>query len=77
MAQTVEPHNDYFNTQFLLAFPVPGVHLIVVEVAVLDENGDLWKTGPRYGMSAKSFDDSSQKASSSSSGGRSSFSVRY
>lgn len=79
MIQTVEPHNDYFNAQFLLAFPVAGVHHIVVEVAVLDENGDMWKTGPRYVMSAKLFDDSgSQKSSSNvAAAGRSNFSSRY
>jgi len=77
MSQTVNPHNDYFNAQFLLAFSMTGVHLIVVDVAVLDENGELWKTGPRYVMSAKLFDDSGGVQKAGGSAGRSGFSARY
>uniref|UniRef100_T1J6J8 Integrator complex subunit 7 n=1 Tax=Strigamia maritima TaxID=126957 RepID=T1J6J8_STRMM len=57
MTQTVEPHNDYFNAQFLLAFPTAGVHIITVEVSVVDELEEIWKTGPRSSLTVKSYDD--------------------
>lgn len=62
MTQTVEPHNEYFNAHFLLTFPSAGLHVITIEASVLDEKQDLWKTGPKSILSAKSYDDSgSQK----------------
>jgi hypothetical protein len=32
LCKTTEPHNDYFRTQFLLSFPVTGIHQTVIEV---------------------------------------------
>ncbi|GAB6026056.1 hypothetical protein CHUAL_012262 [Chamberlinius hualienensis] len=63
MSRTVEPHNDYFSAQFLLAFNVAGIHVIVVEVAILDDKGELWTTGPRSVLTAKFFDDPSNHKS--------------
>ncbi|KAG7270455.1 hypothetical protein CRUP_022768 [Coryphaenoides rupestris] len=37
--QRVEPHNDYFSTQFLLNFSVLGTHAVAVEASVVDESG--------------------------------------
>ncbi|XP_057626103.1 integrator complex subunit 7 isoform X2 [Chionomys nivalis] len=57
MEQRVEPHNDYFSTQFLLNFAVLGTHSITVESSVRDANGIVWKTGPRTTMFVKSLED--------------------
>ncbi|GAA6076667.1 integrator complex subunit 7, partial [Tachysurus ichikawai] len=55
--QEVEPHNDYFSTQFLLNFSVPGNHSVTVEACVVDESGVQWKTGPKSTVSIKSMED--------------------
>ncbi|XP_063079840.1 integrator complex subunit 7 [Engraulis encrasicolus] len=55
--QRVEPHNDYFSTQFLLNFAVLGTHAVSVEASVVDESGVEWKTGPRSLLSVKSLED--------------------
>ncbi|CAL8392086.1 integrator complex subunit 7 [Gadus morhua] len=55
--QRVEPHNDYFSTQFLLNFSVLGTHAVAVEASVVDESGIEWKTGPRVAVSVKSLED--------------------
>ncbi|KAM4694086.1 integrator complex subunit 7 [Discoglossus pictus] len=57
MEQKVEPHNDYFSTQFLLNFAVLGTHQINVESSVIDSNGVLWKTGPKTTIFVKSLED--------------------
>lgn len=55
--QRVEPHNDYFSTQFLLNLAVLGTHQITVEASVVDSNGILWKTGPKTTIFVKSLED--------------------
>ncbi|XP_077996491.1 integrator complex subunit 7-like [Glandiceps talaboti] len=57
MHETVEPHNDYFSVQFLLAFPVPGTHNVTVAASVKDEHGVTWKTGPKTSILIKSYED--------------------
>ncbi|XP_060103067.1 integrator complex subunit 7 [Heteronotia binoei] len=57
MEQMVEPHNDYFSTQFLLNFAVVGTHSITVESSVRDLNGIIWKTGPKTTLFVKSLED--------------------
>ncbi|XP_068089036.1 integrator complex subunit 7 [Hyperolius riggenbachi] len=57
MEQQVEPHNDYFSTQFLLNLTVLGTHQITVESSVVDSDGVLWKTGPRTAIFVKSLED--------------------
>ncbi|XP_048212748.1 integrator complex subunit 7 [Perognathus longimembris pacificus] len=57
MEQKVEPHNDYFSTQFLLNFAILGTHNITVESSVKDANGIVWKTGPRTTIFVKSLED--------------------
>ncbi|KAG1652194.1 Integrator complex subunit 7 [Nymphon striatum] len=59
MKQIVKPHNDYFSAQFLLVFPVPGIHVITVATSLIDQNQDVWNTGPRSSLSVKSFEDPS------------------
>ncbi|KAI2651744.1 Integrator complex subunit 7 [Labeo rohita] len=55
--QKVEPHNDYFSTQFLLNFSILGTHLVSVEASVVDTSGIEWKTGPKTTVSVKSLED--------------------
>ncbi|XP_029449109.1 integrator complex subunit 7 isoform X1 [Rhinatrema bivittatum] len=57
MEQRVEPHNDYFSTQFLLNFAILGTHNITVESSVVDSNGIIWKTGPKNTIFVKSLED--------------------
>ncbi|XP_059355051.1 integrator complex subunit 7 [Carassius carassius] len=55
--QKVEPHNDYFSTQFLLNFSIQGTHVVSVEASVVDTSGIEWKTGPKTTVSVKSLED--------------------
>ncbi|TWW68712.1 Integrator complex subunit 7 [Takifugu flavidus] len=55
--QRVEPHNDYFSTQFLLNFSILGTHTVTVEASVVDDDGIEWKTGPKTTVSVKSLED--------------------
>uniref|UniRef100_A0A8C2IN31 Integrator complex subunit 7 n=1 Tax=Cyprinus carpio TaxID=7962 RepID=A0A8C2IN31_CYPCA len=55
--QKVEPHNDYFSTQFLLNFSILGTHTVSVEASVVDTSGIEWKTGPKTTVSVKSLED--------------------
>ncbi|MEQ2226907.1 Integrator complex subunit 7 [Ilyodon furcidens] len=55
--QRVEPHNDFFSTQFLLNFSILGTHVVTVEASVVDESGIEWKTGPKTVVSVKSLED--------------------
>uniref|UniRef100_W5LR13 Integrator complex subunit 7 n=1 Tax=Astyanax mexicanus TaxID=7994 RepID=W5LR13_ASTMX len=55
--QRVEPHNDYFSTQFLLNFSVLGSHSVTVEASVVDDSGVEWKTGPKSVVTVKSLED--------------------
>ncbi|CAM5135343.1 unnamed protein product [Natator depressus] len=57
MEQRVEPHNDYFSTQFLLNLVILGTHNITVESSVKDLNGIVWKTGPKTTIFVKSLED--------------------
>ncbi|XP_048392416.1 integrator complex subunit 7 isoform X2 [Stegostoma tigrinum] len=57
MEQRVEPHNDYFSTQFLLCFVALGNHSVTVEASVIDSNGIIWKTGPKTTIAIKSMED--------------------
>ena len=62
LSETVEPHNDYFSTQFLLAFPVAGIHTVHINTQVLDDDEEIWNTGPAaqlqvmFGDSLKKLD---------------------
>ncbi|XP_012943601.1 integrator complex subunit 7, partial [Aplysia californica] len=61
LSQTVQPHNDYFTTSFVLPFPVLGIHMAKVEASVVDENGVTWNTGPKTSVMVKSYDDNLQR----------------
>ncbi|XP_025830682.1 integrator complex subunit 7 [Agrilus planipennis] len=51
--QTVVPHKDFFVAQFLLAFPRGGQYVLVIEAAVVDKEGNVWKTGPKSTLTVK------------------------
>ncbi len=36
--------NDYFETKFVLALPVPGYYSIHIEASLVDNNGTIWHT---------------------------------
>ncbi|CAK8677491.1 unnamed protein product [Clavelina lepadiformis] len=57
LEQIVEPHNDYFSSQFLVSFPVPGIYNINIDTSVKDSDGSWWKTGPQEVILVKSYDD--------------------
>ncbi|CAE1237033.1 INTS7 [Acanthosepion pharaonis] len=57
LSKTLEPQNDYFISSFLLALPVPGLYSVTIEAYLVDENGFVWKTGPRNSLMVKCFDD--------------------
>lgn len=57
LSKTIEPQNDYFSSSFLLALPVPGLYSVTIEAFLVDENGFVWKTGPRTSMMVKCFED--------------------
>nr|CAB3256489.1 integrator complex subunit 7-like [Phallusia mammillata] len=57
LEQIVEPHNDYFSTQFVISFPVAGLYTVVVEAGVKDSDGVWWKTGPKENILIKAYDD--------------------
>jgi len=55
------PHNEYFSVQFLLAFPVTGLHQVVIETSIVDAEGARWNTGPRATLLVKSYDETLQR----------------
>jgi len=61
MVETATPHNEYFSVQFLLAFPVTGLHQVVIETSIVDASGARWNTGPRATLLVKSFDEALQR----------------
>ena len=62
MSQTVAPHRDFFMAQFLLAFPVGGQYLLIVEASVIDEKSNVWRTGPRTTLTVKSHEEGGKLA---------------
>ena len=61
MVEMAAPHNEYFSVQFLLAFPVTGLHQVVIETSIVDAEGARWNTGPRATLLVKSYDETLQR----------------
>ena len=61
MVQTVEPSNDYFSCNFLLSFPVPGLHLVELRKQVVDDGGATWSMGMPVKLMVKSYDEAVQR----------------
>lgn len=57
----ITPHNDYFSRQVLLSFPTAGLHSINVETSIADEDGQLWRTGPKTSLAIKAYVDGFQQ----------------
>jgi len=73
LSKTVEPHNDYFSSQFLLSFTCAGAHQVSVDTAMMDFSGALWNAGPKAQFSVKTFEEGgTSKSSASSSSSRTS-----
>ena len=46
--QYTEPvDNDYFQTKFVLALPVPGYYSVHIEASLVDNDGTVWHTGQK------------------------------
>ena len=60
LEQIVKPHNDFFTAQFLLPFPVSGLHQIVIETHVIDKNEIQWKNNEKKTLNVKAFEDGRQ-----------------
>jgi len=43
----VQPHNEYFSSQFLVSFNTLGQHEIFIIASVTDKAGGCWDTGPQ------------------------------
>ena len=59
MEQEVEPHNDFFVSQFLVPFPTPGLYTVNIDTLWRDKQGKRWRTGSKYTITVKSFEDRS------------------
>merc|ERR1719334_1242528 len=59
LEQEVEPHNDFFSSQFLVPFPSPGLYTVNIETAWKDKQGVSWRTGSKCSITVKSFEDRS------------------
>lgn len=53
LIQTVQPNKDFFSAQVLIAFPKGGQYVVSVDTALVDENQNTWKTGPKASISVK------------------------
>ena len=45
MELTEPVEKDYFQTQFVLALPLPGYYVVHIEASLLDNHGTVWHTG--------------------------------
>ena len=43
----MQPHNEYFSSQFLVSFNTLGQHEILIIASVIDKTGGHWDTGPQ------------------------------
>eukprot|EP00092_Neocalanus_flemingeri_P013580 GFUD01014645.1.p1 GENE.GFUD01014645.1~~GFUD01014645.1.p1 ORF type:complete len:959 (-),score=367.80 GFUD01014645.1:93-2969(-) len=59
LEQEVEPHNDFFSSQFLVPFPSPGQYAVNIDTAWKDKQGISWRTGAKCNITVKSFEDRS------------------
>jgi len=57
MEQEVEPHNDFFVSQFLVPFPSPGLYNVNIDTAWRDKQGRSWISGAKCSITVKSFED--------------------
>ncbi|CAK9296351.1 unnamed protein product [Gordionus sp. m RMFG-2023] len=46
-------HNDYFNVQFLLEFPIIGFYTVMTDCSIIDSNEQIWETGPHSELHVK------------------------
>lgn len=61
LVKTAEPHNDYFSANFLLTFPVTGIHGVTIRAAILDSEDIVWNTSAQSSFLVKSEDQAYQK----------------
>jgi integrator complex subunit 7 len=61
----VNPHHDFFSAQFLLSFPQGGQYQICITASIVDEEGHVWRTGPKNYLVVKVYDEQGVGTSSS------------
>ena len=61
LEQSVVPHNDFFSAQFLVPFPIPGVHQVVIGTHLVDLEGRQWKCSERVTLNIKAFEDNQSR----------------
>lgn len=49
----MKPHRDFFRAEFLLGFTIGGQYQVVVEAAIIDDDGFTWQIGVRSVLSIK------------------------
>lgn len=65
LTQVVNPHHDFFSAQFLLSFPQGGQYQICITASIVDEEGQVWRTGPKNYLVVKVYDEQSVGTSAS------------
>ena len=40
--------NDYYIAEFLFGFPFAGVYILRIDNSLVDHEGRIWHTGPRF-----------------------------
>ncbi|XP_059475105.1 integrator complex subunit 7 [Neocloeon triangulifer] len=66
MNQVVNPHHDFFSAQFLLSFPQGGQYQICITASIVDEEGLVWRSGPKSYLVVKVYDEPGAGGSSGS-----------
>ena len=57
LEQEVEPHHDFFVSQFLVPFPSAGLYTVNIDTQWADSQGRRWLTGSKCSITVKSFED--------------------
>lgn len=57
LTQTIKPNRDFLSGSFLLPISTGGQWQVNLETSVIDENGNVWCTGPKNSMIIRVLDD--------------------
>jgi len=62
LVQDVTPHQDYFQTQFLLAITPGGLTNLTVDSSIIDFEGRNWMTGTGFTLTVRGYEDQNLKS---------------
>lgn len=48
LEETPAVKNDYYMAEFLLTLPAAGQYVLKIDNNLVDHEGKIWHTGPRY-----------------------------